>query len=75
MIFFDPTVIRALRKAHKLTLAELAKRVDVTASTISAWENGDSKLSAKDLASVANVFDVNTSLFYKQRRIKNDKSN
>lgn len=68
MIFFDHTVIRALRKAHKLTLSELAKMVDVTASTISAWENGDSKLSARDLASVANVFDVNVSVFFKKRR-------
>ena len=68
MIFFDHTVIRALRKANKLTLAELAKRVDVTPSTISAWENGESKLSAKDLAAIANVFDVNVSVFYKKRR-------
>ncbi len=68
MIFFDYTVIRALRKAQKLTLSELAKRVDVTASTISAWENGENKLSAKDLAAIANVFDVNVSVFYKKRR-------
>lgn len=68
MIFFDPTVIRALRKANNLTLAELARRLDVGGKTISAWENGEGKLSAKDLASIANVFDVNITVFYKKRR-------
>lgn len=68
MIFFDPTVIRALRKAANLTLAELARRLDISPGTIAAWENGEGKLSARDLASIANVFDVNITVFYKKRR-------
>lgn len=68
MLFFDPTVIRALRKTKKISLAELGRILDVSARTISAWENSEGRLSAKALADIANLFEVNTEIFFKTRR-------
>lgn len=69
-IFFDPTVIRKLRKTKQLTLSGLGRMLDVGANTISSWEDGRSKIPASELAVLANVLGVEVSVFFKKRTIE-----
>ena len=64
--FFDPTMIRTARKARKLTLAELGRRVDYSGKAISGWESGETQISAKNLAILANALQVPITIFFKK---------
>lgn len=52
--------IKRLRTSNKLTQTELAKRLKVTKSTISAYENGSRLPSYDVLISIAQLFHVST---------------
>lgn len=66
IIFFDPTMIRVARKARKLTLAELGRIVGYSGKTISGWESGETQISSKNLAIVANALQVPITIFFKK---------
>ena len=50
--------VRALRRAHGLTVRELAELLQVSPATVSAIENGKTGISAQRAAHLAGVFDV-----------------
>lgn len=52
--------IRELRKARKMTQNEFAERINVTKSTVSAYENGTRLPSYDVLIRVARLFKVST---------------
>lgn len=65
--FFDPTMIRVVRKARKLTLAELGRRVGYSGKAISGWESGETRITAKDLAVLGNALQVPAQIFFKTK--------
>ncbi len=50
--------IRLLRIEHRLTQDELAQKIGVSRSTVSAWENGKTEADFKTLARLRDLFDV-----------------
>lgn len=54
--------IRALRKAHKMTLAVLAKKIGVTHGFLSLLERGESGFRNETIEAIAEVFNVSPSL-------------
>ncbi|SDC41942.1 helix-turn-helix domain-containing protein [Shouchella lonarensis] len=55
-----PGRLRALRKKHQLTQAELGARVNVTKVSISGYETGNRTPDTDTLNDLANVFGVTT---------------
>lgn len=51
-------IVRHLRISHGLTLDELAKKLGVTNSTISKYENGTVELKQSQIAKYADIFNV-----------------
>lgn len=49
-----------LRNEHSLTQTELAKKIDVSPSTIGMWESGKRKIMPPDLLKLSNLFNVST---------------
>lgn len=59
--------IRTLRQNYAgkgISQEELAKEMETTANTISRWETGAYKPSAKDIYRLAKFFSVNISMFF-----------
>lgn len=54
---YDPDEIREKRESHDLTQPELAARIDVSATSISKWENGHTEPSAPVRVRLGKVFD------------------
>ena len=52
--------IKSLREEHKLTQAELAKKLGITRSGVNAWEMGISVPSTQYIVELANLFKVST---------------
>ena len=55
---FDPSALIRLRKAAKLTQAQLAERVSVATWTVGSWELGRQTPEAKHLPGLAAALDV-----------------
>jgi len=63
--------IRELRRAHAgkgLRQDEVAEKVGTTANTVSRWESGTYKPSAKDLHKLSVLFGVSISAFFPQNK-------
>lgn len=58
--------IQEIRKASNMTAKELAQRVEVSPSFISAVENNDSKLSLKTLTRICTALGVNLAEFFNE---------
>ena len=54
------TILRTLRRKRDMTQAELAKKLDVTKSVISAYENGLRLPSYDILIHISRIFGVST---------------
>lgn len=52
--------IRELRKSLNLSQSELAKRIGVSQTTVTAWETGRAEPSGAYISSLADYFDVTT---------------
>lgn len=52
--------IKELREANNLTQTELAKKLNITRSSVNAWEMGISVPSTTYLVELANLFKVST---------------
>lgn len=53
--------IKSLRKEKNLTVEQLAKKIGVAKSSVSAWENGKSEIRGKNLKKLSDFFDVSES--------------
>lgn len=58
--------IQEIRKASNMTAKELAQRVEVSPSFISAVENNDSKLSLKTLTRICTALGVTLAEFFNE---------
>lgn len=56
--------IKELRKKHKLTQAELAKKLNVAPTAVSAWERNENRPLMDKIAIMSNMFDVPISYFF-----------
>ncbi len=56
--------IKELRMASNMTAKELAQKIDISPSFISAIEHNSTKLSLKTLAHICDVFGVSLSEFF-----------
>lgn len=56
--------IKALRKEHRLTQNELAERLDVAPTSVSAWEREANRPLMDKLSIMANMFNVPISYFF-----------
>lgn len=52
--------IKELREANKLTQSELARKLNITRSSVNAWELGISVPSTTYLVELSNLFKVST---------------
>ncbi len=52
--------IRELREVNKMTQSELARKLNITRSSVNAWEMGISVPSTTYLVELANLFKVST---------------
>ena len=52
--------IKRLREASHLTQTELAKKLNITRSSVNAWEMGISVPSTQSLVQLAQIFDMST---------------
>ncbi len=64
--------ICAYRKANRLTQEGLASLIDVSAATISRYENNDSAPTSIDLINMAAVFQIKVSAFFNENVSFND---
>ncbi|MGM9670751.1 MAG: helix-turn-helix domain-containing protein [Oscillospiraceae bacterium] len=53
-------IIKSLRETAKFSQAELARRLDVSRSSVNAWEMGLSMPTAQYLVALAKIFHVST---------------
>lgn len=58
---YFPTNLRYLRKVHRVTQVELAKRLDKATSLINMWENEKRDATLDDVRKVAEMFKVSLS--------------
>ena len=69
------TIIRGLRKSHRLSQTELAKAVHVSQATVTAWENGKADPSSSALNALANYFNVTSDeLLGRKKKLVNTKT-
>lgn len=69
------TIIRSLRKSHRLSQTELAKAVHVSQATVTAWENGKADPSSSALNSLADYFNVTSDeLLGRENKTSNSKT-
>lgn len=59
--------IKYLRKKHHMTQADLARRLNVSVSSVSAWENQYNGFKMDKLAMIAAIFDVSVETFFDQK--------
>jgi transcriptional regulator with XRE-family HTH domain len=52
--------LQELRTAHKLTQAQLAKKLGISRSAVNAWEMGISKPHIEYLAELSRIYNVST---------------
>ena len=52
--------IKEIRVMHKMTQAELAKKIGITRSSVNAWEMGISVPSTQYLIELSTIFNVST---------------
>ncbi|WJY27417.1 helix-turn-helix domain-containing protein [Sporosarcina trichiuri] len=56
--------IKAMRKAKRMTQKDLAEKLDLVPTSISAWERGAAKPMMDSLSKMAKLFDVSIEYFY-----------
>lgn len=56
--------IREIREKNNDTLEDLAKKLNMSWSTLGKYERGERKITPEFLEEVGNVYDVNISYFY-----------
>lgn len=61
--------IRALRKSRKLTLADLADRLDRSLGWLSQMERGAGEPSIEDLRRIAKIFEIPISFFFRHHDV------
>lgn len=57
-------VIKSLRKAHKMTQADLAKKLNVAPTAVSAWERNENRPLMDKLTILAEMFNVPITKFF-----------
>lgn len=62
-------IIKRLRKENKLTQKELAEKLDLAPTAVSAWERGANKPMMDKLSMMAELFNVPISTFYEESNI------
>lgn len=60
--------IKALREAHHLTQAELARHLNITRSSVNAWEMGISIPSTQCIVELSHIFGVSTDFLLDMQR-------
>lgn len=63
-------IIKKLRKERKMTQAELAKRLGVAPTAVSAWERNENRPLMDKLAMIAEMFDVSVQTFFEGEEFK-----
>jgi len=61
--------IKTLRKANKMTQDQLAKKLNVAPTSVSAWERNANKPMMDKLSQIAELFDVQITYFYENELI------
>lgn len=57
-------IIKQLRKAHRLTQADLAKKLNVAPTAVSAWERNENRPLMDKLSQLAEIFNVPINHFF-----------
>lgn len=57
---FNYNKLKELRKNNEMLQKDLAKRLNVSVSTVSMWEVGSNQPSGDDIKKIANLFNVST---------------
>lgn len=57
-------IIKMLRKERRMTQAELAKRIGVAPTAVSAWERNENRPLMDKLATIAEIFNVSIQMFF-----------
>jgi repressor LexA len=57
-------IIKQLRKEHRMTQADLAKKLNVAPTAVSAWERNDNRPLMDKLSVLAEIFNVPVSHFF-----------
>lgn len=65
------TIIRDLRKRHRLSQTELAKAVHVSQATVTAWETGKAEPSSSALNTLASYFNVSADYLLGRKESEN----
>lgn len=60
MIYDVADRIRNLREQNKITQTELAQKLNITRSSVNAWEMGISAPSTQNIVELAELFNVST---------------
>lgn len=66
------TNLRFIRKSKKITGEELAKKLDVTPSSVSLWENGKTFPSTKTLMQLCKILEVYPTDLYSEHFMKTE---
>ncbi|MFS1513602.1 helix-turn-helix domain-containing protein [Chengkuizengella sp. SCS-71B] len=61
-------IIKELRKGHKMTQVELAKKLNVAPTAVSAWERDENRPLLDKITILADMFNVPVSHFFKSSR-------
>lgn len=64
---FDCGQMRLARRARKMKQQDAADILHVSAASIANMENGRVRTSAEDLALLADAYDVDVAVFFKER--------
>lgn len=65
------TIIRTLRKERRISQTELAKAVNVSQATVTAWETSKAEPSSSALDALANYFNVSSDYILGRTNVRN----
>lgn len=65
-------IIKGLRKEHRLTQAELAKRLNVAPTAVSAWERNENRPLMDKIVILADMFQIPITRFFDSTDGKTD---
>ncbi|MBS8079944.1 helix-turn-helix transcriptional regulator, partial [Streptococcus suis] len=61
---FSPKKLKEKRTELGFSQAEIARKLNISRMSFSAWESGKTKPNQKNLSILADIFDVEESFFY-----------
>lgn len=65
--------ISSFRKENKLSLEDLAKKLDVNHEELVLWENGDSRPTIKEMKKLCKIYNIKLNLMMPNRKLKTEK--